>query len=202
MNVDTRLEELGDRLERSVAADLRAEQRDAGSAGTRTRQVRPRLLAGSTLGLAGVGAALVLILSAGGAAAPPALAVARESDGSVLVTVNTDQTTQPWAEGADQKLASMGIHEAIDGIETAPGPATSSAPVSCTPGTGNDHLTPSGRLRAIPGSPSGPPVKVLLGSDGTDLIPAGTTGAGTVHLVSCTYYDAPDPFAGNSGSGT
>ena len=160
---------------------------------------RPRILAGSTLALAGVSAALVLALG-GTAATAPAFAVTRDSDGSVLVTVNTDQTTQPWAEGADQRLASMGIHEAIDGIQTAPGAATSSGPVSCTPGSGAAEAAPGGGYRPAPGTPSGPPVKVLLGTDGTDVIPAGTTGAGTVHLVSCIYYNAP-VGAGNSGPG-
>jgi hypothetical protein len=202
MNIDTKLEELGDRLERSVAADLRAEQRAPRAVMAWATRRRSRLLASSSLGLAGIGAALVLILSAGGAGAPPAFAVTRESDGSVLVTVNTDQSTQPWAEGADQKLALMGIHEAIDGIETAPGAATSSGPVSCTPGSGAVEPAPGGGYQPAPGMPPGPPVKVLLGTDGTDVIPAGTTGAGTVHLVSCVYYNARvDPFAGNSGPG-
>jgi hypothetical protein len=163
---------------------------------------RPRVLAGGSLTLAGVSAALVLALG-GTAATAPAFAVTRESDGSVLVTVNTNKTTQPWAEGADHELAAKGVHEAIDGIETAPGPATSSAPVSCTPGSGYDVRTPGGGFAPAPGTPSGSPVEVLLGTNGTDVFPAGTTGAGTVHLVSCIYYSsAADPFsAGNPGAG-
>ncbi len=51
---------------------------------------RPRVLAaGSTLGLAGIGAALLLIL--GGSSAPPAFAITRDSDGSVLVQLSYAQ---------------------------------------------------------------------------------------------------------------
>ena len=55
----------------------------------RTR-ARPRVLAGSSLGLVGVGAALVLALS--GSAAPPAFAITRSGDGSVLVNINQLQS--------------------------------------------------------------------------------------------------------------
>ena len=49
-------------------------------------RARPRVLAGSTLGLAGVGTVLVLALS--GSAAPPAFAITTNGDGSVLVNIN------------------------------------------------------------------------------------------------------------------
>ena len=189
------LERFGDELNRAAHRELSASSRPM-----RARVPRPRLLAGGTLGLAGLSAALVLALG-GTAATAPAFAVTRASDGSVLVTVNTDQTTS-WAKGANQKLASMGIHEAIDGINVAPGPATSSRPVSCTPGSGMVEVAPGGGFQPVPATPSGPPVKVLLGKDGTDVVPAGTTGAGTVHLVSCVYYNYSAPVgAGNSGPG-
>jgi hypothetical protein len=68
----------GDELAR---AD-RPEPGRAGGGGVR----RPRILAGSTLGLAGVGAALLLALS--GSAASPAFAITKKSDGSVLVKLN------------------------------------------------------------------------------------------------------------------
>jgi hypothetical protein len=195
LDLDPDLERLGDALRTSTAIDLAREER-AGHANRpepgRGRVPRPRLFAGGTLGLAGAGAALVLALS--GTSAPPAFAVTRQHDGSVLVTVNVAQTTQPWVVGADRKLAAMGIDEQIM-IGTKPGPAAAGGPVSCTPLAGVN-------------TPAGPPVKVLLGTNGTQVIPAGNTGAGTVHLSSCVYYKSvrfpaagnDSPSLGNSGT--
>jgi hypothetical protein len=156
------------------------------------RARRPRIIAGSTLALAGVGTALTLALS--GTSALPALAVTRQPNGSVLVKVNVAESTQPWVLSADQKLAAMGIDEQIM-VQTAPGAATVSGPVSCTPLGGAN-------------TPAGPPVKVLLGTNGTQVIPSGNTGAGTVHLKSCVYYKtvtqsgADNTGTGNTGTGT
>ncbi len=61
---------------------------------------RPRVLAGGTLGLAGVAAALTLALTGG----TPAFAVTTNADGTVLVTLN-QQTAVPQANA---KLAAMG----------------------------------------------------------------------------------------------
>ena len=82
---------------------------------------RTRLLAGSTLGLAGAGTALVLVL--GAASSPPAYAVTTEGDGSVLVTISQNSALPQ----ANAKLVSMGIHEQI-AIEMAPGPAAVGGP--------------------------------------------------------------------------
>jgi hypothetical protein len=177
LDSDPDLERLGDALRASTTIDLARGKQPARSAGTprRARLLRrPRALAGSTLGLAGVGAALVLALSAGGAAAPPAFAVTLQHNGSVLVNVNATEFTQPWVLAADRKLAAMGTGEQI-AVDTQPGAATVSGPVSCQALGGID-------------TPPGPPVKVLLGTDGTQVIPAGNSGAGTVHLSSCEYY--------------
>ncbi len=172
------LERFGDDLSRAAHRELSA---PSGPVRARARRPRPRLLAGSTLGLAGVGAALLLAL--GGSAAPPAFAVTRQHDGSVLVKVNVNASTEPWVLGADRKLASMGIDEQIM-VDTQPGAATVSGAVTCTPLAGVN-------------TPAGPPVKVLLGPDGTQVIPSGNTGAGTVHLSGCAYYKS----VGQSGSG-
>jgi hypothetical protein len=59
----------------------------------------------------------------------------------------------------------MGIDEQIM-VGTQPGAAAVSGPVTCTPLGGAN-------------TPAGPPVKVLLGTDGTQVIPSGNTGAGT-----------------------
>jgi len=196
---DPDLERLGDALRDSATIDLAREEQAAPPAfagrgrhadavvRTRARRPRPRILAGGTLGLAGVGAALLLVLSAGGAAAPPAFAITTNSDGSVTVQINED-TSLP---AANHKLTAMGIDEQVT-IYMAPGAAAGSGAVNCTPGPG----------ASLPR----PPVKVLVGTDGTEVIgagqSAGNTGEGTFHLARCTV--APDsdtgPGTGNTGN--
>jgi hypothetical protein len=176
------LERLGEALRAGTAIDLAREDRAARPTGGATRVgrtlPRPRLLAGGTLGLAGVGAALVLLLG-GTAATAPAFAVTTNGDGSVLVHLN--YTTDQNLPQVDAKLASMGIHENV-GIQMAPGAATVSGPVTCTPNPGV----------------SGRTVKVLVGSNGTEVIAAGqsagNTAEGSFHLVSCST-------SGGAGSG-
>ena len=158
---------------------------DPGRAGGAGVLRRPRVLAGSTLGLASVGAGLVLALS--GSAAPPAFAITTNGDGSVLVNINRLQSLP----AANHKLTAMGIHEQVT-IYMATGPAAVSGAVTCTPGPG------AGQPR--------PPVKVLVGTDGTEVIGSGqsggNTGEGTFHLARCTV--APDtdtgPGTGNTGN--
>jgi hypothetical protein len=148
---------------------------------------RPRVLAGSTLGLAGVGAALVLALS--GSAAPPAFAITKQGDGSVLVKLNYQQNEN--LPQVNRKLTAMGTHEQIT-IYMATGPAAVSGAVTCAPGPG--------------AGPPRTPVKVLVGTDGTEVIgsgqSAGNTAEGTFHLARCTV--APDsdtgPGTGNTGN--
>jgi hypothetical protein len=144
----------------------------------------PRVLAGSTLGLAGAGTALALGLTAVGST--PAFAVTLNTNGSVLVTVDQEQNIVQ----ANAKLTAMGIHEQFD-IYMASGPATTSGPVSCAP---------------QPGA-SGPPLKVLLAKDGTEVIKPGTTGGntgvGTWHIASCKTFKTGDTGStGNTGSGS
>jgi hypothetical protein len=199
LDFDPDLERLGEALRASTTNDLAREEQAARPAfagrgrhaaaglatGTRRTRPRPRVFAGGTLGLAGVGAALVLAL--GGSAAPPAFAITRDGDGSVLVNINQD-TSLP---AANHKLTAMGIDEQVT-IYMAAGPAAVSGAVSCTPGPG----------ASLPR----PPVKVLVGTDGTEVIgsgqSAGNTGEGTFHLARCTV--APDsdtgPGTGNTGN--
>lgn len=146
---------------------------------------RPHIIAGGSLGLAGAGTALVLAL--GVASSPPAFAVTTNSNGSVTVQVSQASSLPQ----ANAKLTAMGIHEQVT-IYMAAGPAAVSSPVACTPGPG--------------ASVSGPPLQVLVGKDGTEVIKpgrtAGNTGEGTFHLARCTY--APDadtgPGTGNTGN--
>jgi hypothetical protein len=146
---------------------------------------RPRVLAGSTLGLAGAGAALVLALSA--ASSAPAFAVTTNHDGSVLVSVSQTQDIVQ----ANAKLASMGIHEGLT-VFIGRGPAPAKGPVTCTPAPGASSLP-------------GPALRVLLGKDGTEVIAPGTTGdntgEGTYHLRAC-FVTSDTGNTGNTGSGS
>jgi hypothetical protein len=142
---------------------------------------RRRVLAGSTLGLAGVGAALLLALG-GTAATTPAFAVTRNDDG-VLVHLNyVEKLNLPQLEA---KLHSMGLHEGVT-ISMATGAARVSGPVTCSQG---------------PGATT--PVKVLVGANGTEVIGAGQSGdntaEGSFHLDSCVVRG--DNVAGNTGAG-
>lgn len=152
---------------------------EAGRALGAVRFHRPRVLAGGTLGVGGAGVALLLAL--GGTAAPPAFAVTTNGNGSVTVKLNVNSALPQ----ANAKLAQMGTGEQIT-IQMAQGAASVSGPVTCVPTQ----------------SASGPTVKVLDGSDGTEVISpgqtAGNTGEGTWHLAACAVYST----ASGDGSGT
>ena len=142
---------------------------------------RPSVLAGSTLGLAGVGAAIALAL---GAASTPAYAVTTNGDGSVLVTINHESALPQ----ANAKLIAMGIHEQVIIYMASGAAADNGGPVTCTPAPGANM--------------SGPSLKVLVGKDGTEIIgpgqTAGNTGVGTWHLDHCVV--TGDTGSGNSGN--
>lgn len=158
-------------------------RRSAGLLGRKGRMgMRPRLLAGSTLGLAGIGAAIVLALG-GTAATTPAFAITRSSDGSVLVHLNyVENLNLPQLNA---KLHSMGLHEGVT-IAMATGAARVSGAVTCSQG---------------PGATT--PVKVLVGANGTEVIKPGQSGdntaVGSFHLDSCVTRG--DGAAGNTGTG-
>ena len=67
------------------------------------RRARPRLLAGTSIGLAVAGTAAALVLSA--ASSPPAFAVNRNSDGTWTVSIQKLAAVH----GANAKLAALGI---------------------------------------------------------------------------------------------
>jgi len=143
----------------------------------------PRVLAGSTLALAGVGTALTLGLTA--ATSTPAFAITKSADGSVLVQIS-QATSLPQANA---KLTAMGIHEQVT-IYMRSGAGAAPGPVTCTPAPGV----------------SGPALKVLVGKDGTEVIKPGTTGdntgAGTWSLAKCTTTgDTGSGNTGNTGAG-
>jgi hypothetical protein len=140
-------------------------------------RARPRVLAGSTLGLAGIGAALLIALSAGGAAAPPAFAITTNGDGSLAVNLDSDA----GLIGVNRKLAAMGTNEHIN-FQMAQGPAAVGGPVNCVP-------SPQGA------SVSGPSVTVTVGpgDTNTETIAAGNTGGGTWHVAACSRSNGADP---------
>ena len=70
---------------------VQAERPEAGRTGRAGRATilrRPRVIAGGSLGLAGVGAALVLALGGTAATAPAAFALTQHDDGSVVAQLN------------------------------------------------------------------------------------------------------------------
>src|SRR5215472_6848476 len=156
------------------------------------RARRPGLIAGSTLALAAAGTALGLALTSAGSApagstatggirkvVTTAYTITEMSNGSVLVQINQQKSIVT----ADAKLSSMGIQEKVS-VFPKPGPAAVSGPVTCTP---------------VDGAPKQPQVQVLLGTNGTEVIAAGNTGAGTWHLDSCVVFPTSDK--GNTGTG-
>jgi hypothetical protein len=153
------------------------------------RARRPGLIAGSTLALAAAGTALGLGLTSKGAPSTSATGgtrvvtdaytITQNSNGSVLVQVNQLQSIV----AADAKLSSMGIQEKVS-VFPKPGAATVSGPVTCAP---------------VGGASKQPQVQVLLGTNGTEVIAGGNTGAGTWHLGSCVVFPTSDK--GNSGPG-
>jgi uncharacterized membrane protein YgcG len=87
-------------LVRRYGADL-AEMTTPAS--RRARRARPRLLAGTSVALAGIGTVAALLLSA--ASSPPAFAVSRNADGTYTVSLQKLAAIH----GANAKLAALGI---------------------------------------------------------------------------------------------
>ena len=79
----------------------------------RQARARPRVLAGTTVGLALAGVASVLVLSA--ASSPSAFAVSRNADGTVTVKLQRIAAIH----GANAKLAALGIRARL--VEVVPG---------------------------------------------------------------------------------
>lgn len=170
--LDPDLQRLGDALNARAAANLSRDQQATHADQLQPRRAhRPasRLLAGGTLGLAGVGAGLVLALGIGGATSPPAFAITKHDDGSLTVNLDNDG----GLIGANRKLAAMGYDEHIQ-FRMAQGPASVSGPVECV-------ASPNGA------TVSGPPVSVTVGPNdsNTETIASGNTGAGVWHVANC-----------------
>jgi hypothetical protein len=132
---------------------------------------RPRVVAGGSLGLAGLAAGLVLAFS--GSTAPPAFAITHNSNASLLVHLYHVSALA----AAEQQIEANDVQGTLV-VTIEPGPATTPGPIECSTGDQDQQ------------------VEMLLGSDGTDVVPAGTRGAGSWHLGVCSI--AP----GNGGSNT
>jgi len=150
-------------------------------------RARPRVLAGSTLGLAGIGAALVLAL--GGSATPPAFAVTRHHDGSVAVKIYRTS----GIVFANRKLASMGIHERLTVVKDG-----QSLPQSCL------KNQQTGRVVVSVFSSAAAQQREIV--NGTYIPPstAGNTGGvpqpGPWHVVACSSVVTGNPGSGNTGN--
>ena len=92
-------ERLWNELVREHGAELAQLKRPATHGG----HSRPRVLAGTTLGLAAAGAAIVLVLGAAGSS--PAFAVTKNHDGTVTVEIKRIE----GITGANAKLAALGV---------------------------------------------------------------------------------------------
>ena len=157
------------------------------------RAARPRIIAASTLALAAAGTALGLGLTSTGSttgsaagstrAVTAAYTITTHSNGSILVQINQRESIN----AANQKLNAMIKEQVV--LRMASGPAPVSGPVTCTPGVSNMQ---------------GPQVKVLLGTDGTQVIAPGTTGdntgVGTWHMTACYVYPTADMGTGGTGN--
>jgi hypothetical protein len=163
------LDRFGDELHKAVRHELRSGNQSVAARVMR----RPRILAGSALGLAGIATTAVLALGASTAA--PAFAVTQQTDGTVLVSVNLSETNTPWVQGANDKLASMGINEQIllNASDQSDPSSPATSPVSCTPVTGAS-------------APTGPPIKVQV----TGQVPTGLPGAGSTSIYGCGYLNS------------
>lgn len=155
---------------------------------------RPRVLAGGTLALAVAGTALGFALTAPGSTpaatgtkrvfTTAAYTITQNTNGSVVVQIN-QATSLPQANA---KLTAMGIHEQVT-IYMQSGAAAQAGAVTCTPAPGV----------------SGPALKVLVGTNGTEVIKPGTTGdntgVGTWSLSKCTTTNGDDGTGdtGNTG---
>jgi hypothetical protein len=112
-----------DRLWRELMREHRAElERIDRPAAARRRPALPRrLLAGTSVGLAGAGTAIALAI--GAASSTPAFAVTKNPDGTVSVTINK----LTGVAGANQRLAQMNVRAVavpvVAGCEGAPPPA-------------------------------------------------------------------------------
>jgi hypothetical protein len=148
----------------------------------RARYPRPRLLAGTTVGLAAIGTAMVLLLSA--ASTPAAFAVTGNPDGTVSVVLRRIA----GVHGANKKLAALGVRAKF--VEVLPGCRAALPPaVVANLKTPGQVLTQAGRQTRID------PRKI---PPGRTLTIVSWIKAGTVRTVQLgpAVHAAPECIAG------
>jgi hypothetical protein len=141
------------------------------------RASRPQLLAGTTVGVAAMATAAVLVL--GASTSPPAFAVSRNPDGTV--TVNLMHSS--GIAGANAKLAAMGVRAQIE--QPAKTPPKLVCPGGTTPTITFDPASiPSGEEVVITSGQPGAGTAAGLkgGSNGAGNTGARATGSGN-HVV-------------------
>jgi hypothetical protein len=145
---------------------------------THRRASRPRLLAGTTVGLAAMATAAALLF--GASTSPPAFAVTRNPDGTV--TVNLMHASGIAA--ANKKLAAMGVRAQI-AVQTKT-PPTLVCPGGTAPTITFDpaSIPRSQELVIAPGQPGASDAAALkAGSNGSGNPGAGATSDGGNHVV-------------------
>jgi hypothetical protein len=122
------------------------------------RRVLPRLLAGTSVGLAGAGTAIALAI--GAASSTPAFAVTKNPDGTVSVTINK----LAGVAGANARLAQMNVRAVAvpveAGCEGAPPPAMLHAIISARAAAAkggtvriDPHQIPAGKSLVLAAGP-------------------------------------------------
>ena len=165
----------------------------------RARRVRPRVLAGTTLGLAGLGTALVIAL--GTSATSPAFAVTRHHDGTVFVTINR----RSGIAGANRRLAAMGIHERVFAIGDDLG---KSIPVVQQPSNATPLVLALGEkasgaphepvcLITKPGQPAMSYAFLSVAQARAEITGRSFTGSDPYHVDACYAFTGP-PTSGNT----
>jgi hypothetical protein len=140
---------------------------------------RPRIVAGGSLGLVGVAACLVLAFS--GSTAPPAFAISRNGDGSLLVHLYHVSAVP----AAEQQINAMDSFRDVHASIVPAARATSIQQGTLTIATLRGPAPVPGPIKCST-EDQGQQVEMLLGSNGTDVVPAGVRGAGSWHLAFCS----------------
>ncbi len=162
------------------------------------RGARPGVLAGSTLGLAGIGTTLALVL--GATTTSPAFAVTRNHDGTVIISIQRHS----GIAGANARLHQLGIRATVTQQPPAGCQPTVSIPMRGQGAPASEHTiskarwtidprkVPRDHTLALTPPPAGPP-------------PAGNSGnSGSEGQVWSCGSEGPmpgsPPPAGNSGN--
>jgi hypothetical protein len=154
---------------------------------------RPRLVAGGSLGLAGVAAGLALAFS--GSTAPPAFAITKNGDGSLLVHLYHVSAVP----AAEQQINAMDSFRDVHASIVPAARATTRSQGTLDIGIQRGPAPVPGPIKCSTGD-QGQQVEMLLGSTGTDVVPAGVRGAGPWHLAFCSI-TPPRPLS-NTGTTT